>query len=268
MYSINVFVTFSLSQAAMLRYWWSRAGERGRRRGFAVHGVAFILCAAILTGTVYEKFREGGWITLAVTSGVVMLCYAIRKHYRQVVKHLRSLDSIMSALPAAARTSAPAVDRKAQTAVLLVGGYSGLGIHSLLTVQRLFPGHFKNFVFVSVGVIDSATMKGVEEVERVRERTEQSLKRYVELANRLGLAADYRMAVGTEAVAEATNLCKEVVRDFPRSLVFAGKLVFEREKWYQRLLHNETAYELQRRLQFAGLNTMVLPVRVLESARG
>jgi hypothetical protein len=52
---------------------------------------------------------------------------------------------------------------------------------------------------------------------------------------------------------------------FPRSIYFAGKLVFEEERWYQRLLHNETAYQLQRRLQFAGLNAMVLPVRVVQS---
>ena len=46
-------------------------------------------------------------------------------------------------------------------------------------------------------------------------------------------------------------------------MFFAGKLVFQRERWFQRLLHNETAYQLQRRLQFAGLNAMVLPVRIL-----
>ena len=34
----------------------------------------------------------------------------------------------------------------------------------------------------------------------------------------------------------------------------------------QRILHNETANQLQRRLQFAGINTMVLPVRVLSPA--
>jgi hypothetical protein len=73
------------------------------------------------------------------------------------------------------------------------------------------------------------------------------------------------MSVGTEAIAEAERICRELAGEFPRAVIFAGKLVFEREKWYQRLLHNETAYELQRRLQFAGLNTMVLPVRVLET---
>jgi hypothetical protein len=265
MYSINVFVTFSLSQAAMLRYWWVRAGEAGRRRGFLVHGSAFLLCAAILVGTVYEKFGHGGWVTLAVTSAVVALCAGIRAHYRSVVSHLRSLDSVLAALPAHGPTPAAPVDHRAHTAVLLVGGYGGLGVHSLLSILRLFPGHFRNVVFVSVGVIDSATMKGVEEVDQVRSRTEEALGRYVDLARRLGLAAEYRAAVGTEAVAAAEQLCREVAQDFPRAIFFAGKLVFERERWFQRALHNETAYQLQRRLQFAGLNAMVLPVRVLEA---
>src|SRR5512138_1305833 len=149
------------------------------------------------------------------------------------------------------------------TAVLLVGSYGGLGVHQLLTVQRTFPGHFKNFVFVSVGVVDSATMKGIEEVDRVRLRTETALEQYVELARRLKLPAAYRMDVGTEAVASAEKLCVEVAREFPRAVFFAGKLVFQRERWFQRLLHNETAYALQRRLQFEGLSAMVLPVRVL-----
>jgi hypothetical protein len=135
-------------------------------------------------------------------------------------------------------------------------------VHALLTVQRLFPNHFKNVIFVSVGVIDAATMKGVAEVERVRVRTEASLQQYVDLARRLGLAADYRMSVATEALAEAERLALEVSREFPRSVFFAGKLIFKEERFYQRLLHNETAYALQRRLQFAGMNAMVLPVRV------
>ena len=265
MYSINVFVTFSLSQAAMLRYWWTRAGEAGRRRGLGIHGAAFLLCAGILAGTVYEKFGHGGWVTVAVTSAVVALCATIRRHYRGVVSHLRSLNSVLGALPSG-RSSTPAgsLDRKATTAVLLVGGYGGLGVHSLLSIQRLFPRHFQNFVFLSVGVIDSATMKGVAEVDQVRARTEEGLARYVDLARRLGLAAGSRAAVGTEAVAEAERLCREVAREYPRAIFFAGKLVFERERWFQRLLHNETAYQLQRRLQLAGLNAMVLPVRVLE----
>jgi amino acid transporter len=265
MYSINVFVTFSLSQLAMLRYWLRTKGA-GRRRGFAIHGVAFTLCAAILVGTVYEKGEQGGWVTIVVTSLVVGLCFAIRRHYRSVHGSLKRLDTILEVLPSHPGGPRPVLDPKAPTAVMLVGAYGGLGVHALLTVQRLFPGHFKNFVFVSVGVVDSATMKGIEEVDRVRLRTETSLQQYVELAHRMKLAADFRMEVGTEAVAAAQRLCVDVAKEYPRAVFFAGKLVFEKERWFQRLLHNETAYQLQRRLQFDGLNAMVLPVRVLGEA--
>ena len=265
MYSINVFVTFSLSQLAMLRYWVKTKGA-GRRRGFVIHGIAFALCAAILAGTVYEKGEQGGWVTILVTGLVVAVCFVIRRHYATVQESLRRLDAILDALPPHPGGPRPVVDPRAPTAVLLVGGYGGLGVHQLLTVQRTFPGFFKNFIFVSVGVVDSAAMKGVEEVDRVRLRTEQGLQRYVDLAHRLRLAADYRMDVGTDAVALAEQLCVEIAKAYPRAVVFAGKLVFQRERWFQRVLHNETAYALQRRLQFQGMSAMVLPVRVLDAA--
>ena len=268
LYSINVFLTFSLSELAMCRFWVrERKKHPDWRKHISVHLTGLTLCVFILTVTVYEKFGEGGWVTLALTGGLIAGCFLIRRHYRRVHDKLRRLDGILTALPAGvAPPPAQSHDPAAPTAVLLVGGYSGLGIHSLLAVQRLFPGYFKNFVFVSVGVIDSASFVNVEAVDEVRDRTAADLRRYVELATGLGLAADSRMAVGTEAVATAADLCVQIAAEFPRSLFFAGKLIFERERWYQRLLHNETAYQLQRRLQFAGLNAMVLPVRVTEAA--
>ena len=268
LYSINVFLTFSLSELAMCRFWVRERKKHSTwRKHISVHVVGLTLCLFILTVTVYEKFDEGGWVTLALTGGLIACCFLIRRHYRNVHDNLRRLDRILDLLPpGGSPPSRSPLDPAAPTAVLLVGGYAGLGIHSLLAVQRLFPGYFKNFVFVSVGVIDSASFVNVEAVDEVRDRTAADLRRYVELATGLGLAADARMAVGTEAVATAADLCGGIGREFPRSLFFAGKLIFQRERWYQRLLHNETAYQLQRRLQFAGLNAMVLPVRVTEAA--
>jgi len=268
LYSINVFLTFSLSELAMCRFWVRERKKHATwRKHISIHVVGLTLCLFILTVTVYEKFGEGGWVTLALTGGLIACCFIIRRHYRKVHNNLRHLDGILAALPAGGpQAGQGALDPAAPTAVLLVGGYAGLGIHSLLAVQRLFPGYFKNFVFVSVGVIDSASFVNVAAVDEVRDRTVADLRRYVDLATSLGLAADSRMAVGTEAVATAADLCGRIAREFSRPLFFAGKLIFQRERWYQRLLHNETAYQLQRRLQFAGLNAMVLPVRVTEAA--
>jgi hypothetical protein len=142
--------------------------------------------------------------------------------------------------------------------------YGGLGIHSFLSIQRLFPNHFKNFIFVSVHVVDAGSLKGAADLDQAIEETERSLKQYVSLAEQLGFSADYRMGVGTEVLDEAERICLELSKEFPRSIFFAAKLVFQRERWYQPFLHNETAYAFQARLQFAGLNSMVLPVRVFE----
>ena len=266
LYAINVFVTFSLSQLAMCRFWFR---DRRKRpdwvRQIAIHVVGLILCVGILVVNLVEKFEEGAWVTVLVTGSLVLLFTLIRRHYRRVQQNLRRLDDILGSMPSRGSAAPKPIQRNKPTAVLLVGGYAGLGVHSLLTIQRLFPGYFQNFVFCSVGVIDSATFKDVAEVEEVKERTQASLDQYVELASGLGLAATARMAMGTEAVDAATQLCRDVAVEFPKAIFFAGKLVFEQEHWYQRLLHNETAYQLQRRLQFAGLNAMVLPVRMLEN---
>lgn len=267
MYSINVFLTFSLSMLSMCVFWIRERKRRGDwRRHIRVHVVGLVLCVFILAMTIYEKFGQGGWVTLTLTGGLIYLCFLIRRHYRKVQRNLKRLDEILIDLPASGNRQAGKVDPGAPTAVLLVGSYAGLGIHSMLSIHRLFPGYHKNFLFVSVGVIDSASFINVQAVDEVREQTEASLVRYVELATGLGLAADYRMTIGTEAVDSAVELCKSIAREFPRSIFFAGKLVFEEEHWYQRLLHNETAYQLQRRLQFGGLNAMVLPVRIMAPA--
>ena len=267
LYAINVFLTFSLSQAAMCRFWLRRRARHDKTwlRGISVHVVGFILCAGILFINLYEKFTQGAWVTVVVTGGLVALCVVIRRHYRTVQKSLMRLDEILPSLTLKEESPPRPLDPRQPTAVLLVGSYAGLGVHCLLSVQRLFPGYYKNFIFISVGVIDSATFKDSDEVNEVKERTVHSLQRYVALARGLGLAADMRFALGTEAVEVATRVCREVGKEFPRSMFFAGKLIFQEEQWYQRLLHNETAYQLQRRLQFAGLNAMVLPVRMLEA---
>jgi amino acid transporter len=267
MYSINVFLTFSLTEVGMVRYWLlrdTRVKHPDWKSHIWVQIVGGTLCITILVITVSEKFREGGWLTVVATSVLIGLCLVIKRHYKGVFARLKRLDQIIDALPTHAPPKELVVERTKPTAVLLVGGYSGLGIHSLLTVLRLFPRYFRNVVFMSVGVVDSATFQGVEEVDRVRSSAEDAVKKYVDLAHRMGVPADYRVSMGTEAVAECERLAAEVAKDYPRAIFFAGKLIFEREGWFDRLLHNETAYAIQRRLQFAGLAMVILPVRVLE----
>jgi hypothetical protein len=89
---------------------------------------------------------------------------------------------------------------------------------------------------IPVGVIDSGEYKGSDAVADLSRRTEDALAQYVRLANGLGLGATSRFGLATEVVEEAERLCLEVARDFPRTTFFAGRLIFEEERWYQRLL--------------------------------
>jgi len=267
MYSINVFVTFSLSQVGMIRYWLMQETRKKHpdwARHIPIHIVGFVLCVGILVVNVVEKFTEGAWLTVVVTGAMVSICLLIKRHYNGVYARLKRLDAILSALPVSHDKKELELQKKKPTAVMLVGGFSGLGIHSLLTVMKLFPRYFHNVVFMSVGVVDSATFQGVEEVDHVRDQTEDALRRYVELARGMGIPADAKWSIGTEAVSECEKLATEIAKEYERSIFFAGKLIFERERWWDRLLHNETAYQIQRRLQFAGLAMVILPVRVLE----
>jgi hypothetical protein len=132
----------------------------------------------------------------------------------------------------------------------------------VLSILQLFPGHFQRFVFVSVAVVDSGSFKGAAEVEALERNARAELDKYVDWCARHGLVAETRLAVDREAVDRIVAMCVAVGREYPRSMVFSGKLVFERETFTHRLLHSETALAIQRRVQNA-VPAIVLPVRVL-----
>jgi len=148
--------------------------------------------------------------------------------------------------------------------VLLVSSYSGLGVHSLLAVLKTFPGHYKQVVFASVGVLDSGNFKGEAEIAGLEEQVKSDLEKYVALAQSLGLPATHYHTIGIDPVEAAEKVCLDISKEFSRVVFFGGKLIFQRETWYSRILHNETATAIQRRLQWQGLPMVILPVRLKE----
>jgi len=267
MYSINVFITFSLTELGMARHWIKdRAKEPKWKSQLAIHGTGLVMCLSILVVIIFEKFAQGGWITVVVTSIVIAFSFWVHSHYEDVKIGLKRLDEILTTLPLPdknANAEPTTLDPKEPTAVISVASFSGFGLHQILSIHKIFPGHFKQFMFVSAAVVDSGNFKGAEEIEHLEQQTEEELRRYVAWTQAHGFRADYRMAVGTEAVATIEELCRELATEYPRAIFFMGRLIFREEKWYHRLLHNETPHAIQRRLQFEGIQAMVLPIRVL-----
>jgi len=264
LYSINVFLTFSLSQLGMCVHWVRQRGTGGRwKRGLAINGIGLGVTASILVALCAIKFSEGGWVTLMATSAVIGTAVLIRRHYARSVARLRELDA---ALPDVERDAGAVISRpepgRGRTAVLLCNGYNGLGVHSFFKLFRMFPNTFDRCVFVHVGVVDAGTFKGAEEIERLRTRTRQEADRYADLCRRCGLDAEVQTAIGHDLMPAIREQVDDVLRRHPAAVVCGGQLAFQRDTVWTHWLHNWVVFALQRFCCRAGVPFVIVPVRV------
>jgi amino acid transporter len=265
MYSINVFITFSLSQLGMCLHWLKNPGpHRGKK--MAVNLFGLLLSLSILAVTIGIKFKEGGWVTLVITASFILVCVFIQRHYRKVKDMMRRLDDIMAQVgQMAGKHEPPCKDEAAPTAVLFVRNFGGLGIHSFLNIHRIFPGYFKNFIFISIGVVDWKNFKGAEEIKNLEGHISQELKKYVHLSTTFGFYAEAVLSIKIDTLTAIESQCEEIQKKYNKAVFFVGKLVFEEENLFTRFLHNQTAFSIQRILQFKGIPTIVLPIRVMKT---
>lgn len=267
MYSINVFLDFSLAQLGMCLHWIKTpAPHRGKK--LTINLIGLLMSLSILVVTVAIKFKEGGWITLVITLAFVALCILIRRHYSRVKDMMKRLDDILGQVQQmGGQHGTPVRDEAAPTAVIFVRNFGGLGIHSFLNIHRIFPNYFKNFVFFSIGVVDWKNFKGAEEVKNLEGHVTDELKKYVGMANGFGFFAESIHSVDIDTLDVVEKRCEEIQRKYNKAVFFVGKLVFEEENLFTRLLHNQTAFSIQRILQFRGIPSIILPIRVIKTVK-
>lgn len=266
LYSINVFITFSLSQLGMIRHWWlDRATEPAWKSKLLVNSVGFILTATILIALSVIKFHEGGWVTIVVTGILIAVAFYIRNHYQQTRHSLSRLDALVEVFSAEGKAKPDMVlpcEPKAKTAVIFVNGFNGLGVHTTLGIVRMFPGVYKNFVFVEIGVVDAGNFKGAEELEHLEQDVGGDVLKYAECMRGRGISAESRSVIGTEILSTAFSVGCELAEVYPNSTFFGGQLVFDEETYITRLLHNFTVFGMQREFFRNGMPFFVLPIRV------
>ncbi len=96
----------------------------------------------------------------------------IKRHYRFAAMAIEKATEDFESITEEECKDVPALERNKPTAVVLVGESFGAGMHTLLWVRRLFPNAFTNFVFVSVGEVDSGNF-GEEEAWQPCARAEK-----------------------------------------------------------------------------------------------
>jgi hypothetical protein len=262
LYSINVFLTFSLSLLGLCIYWWQvRGTDRRWIFRIALSGLGLAVTSGILAVTTVEKFTEGGFMTLLITGVVIGSCILNRAHYQKIRRKLGKADeSLPMEYPRS--TPPPVLEPNEPTAVFVVGSCRWGGVYALDWVRREFPGHFRNFVFMSARTVDAKCYSGSEELEQERRKAEATLSYFVTYCNNRELAAKTYVGFGIDPIEELTNLAEKIRRDFPHSIFFTSKLIFEHDNWYIRQLHSEAALTMLRRLHLLDMPMVVLPMRL------
>lgn len=264
LYSINVFLTFTLSLLGLCRYRWARRSQPKQLLHLIMPFLALIVCSSILIMTLFEKFFVGGWMTVIITSLLIGLGYIIKRHYTYVRRQLEKTEEELSAAFSCNTkvSEPPKLDYTKPTAVFLVNETNASGLHTFLWVQRLFPKMFENFVFVSVGEYDTEEYVDSQKWDQLRRDTKQMLKRYEAYCHCKGLAATYYYGFGTDTVQKLTELTDKITEEFPKAVFFTSKISTDNENVMTQLLHNQTAYILQRRLHNKGKTLIIMPMKL------
>ena len=264
LYSINVFVTFSLSLLGLCRHWWTgRYDEDNWKSRLLLSLLGFAVTGGILIVTVVEKFTEGGWLTILITGLLITVCALVKRHYEHVRQQLRKIDALYAPRPYWEEDlPEPPLHPEQPTAIFLIGKNRGLGMYAFKWLNEVFTGHFKNFVFVSVGEVDAESYGGKGALRSLQYQIENSLRYYVNYCHSQGLAATSRAAYGTDVEATLEKLVVDVVSDYPNAVCLGSKLIFDNESWLISWLHNHTAIAMQRRLHLREIQMIVIPIKI------
>ena len=237
-------------------------------------GRRFVLAGFALLITLWHPRRDrrralpaGRHRDLLITSVVVIVGILIRRHYtrvRELTMQLERGNALAHAGPPrrAARTCDPTNRRRCSWSAPIAVSASTRSTR----VEALFPSHFRNFVFVSVGTVDSESFGSEQSLRTLQYETRATLDGLVNYAQFHGKGSRWYDAYGADRSWNSNGSRSRFAQEFPNSVFFTNRLVFENEHWWTRWLHSETPLAMQRVLNLHGLELVILPVMLRERA--
>jgi amino acid transporter len=217
LYALGVFVSFTLSQTSMVRYWFRHRRPRWLVRA-ALNGAGALATAVVAVIIGLSKFSHGAWIVVVLIPCMIALFVAIRRHYDDVAVQL-SVEGVVRAAPPAGHT-----------VLVLVGDVHRGTLPALEYAQALSP-----------------TARGVyvEVDAEQRRRFEERWTRYADGMPLLVLHSPYRSVTGP--LLDYLDLLQ---RHAPGEVVTIVLPEFVPARWWQHLLHNQTALLIKGALLF------------------
>ena len=265
LYSINVFLTFSLSITGLVRY--NLANRDGRKRlkwtvdtGIAM--LALLVAGSILITLFIAKFSQGAWVAVLVALLIAACGYWVRDHYRRFDASMeKTFDDLLIRDPDAA-IDIPKPAAMKRPVGIITGPHGAAGLHALMHAQRLFRGQFDSVLIISAGEVDAEAYGGLEALERLKTQVGERAGKIVAWCRDHGMPAKVYTGFSTDAVITLEELCLKAQKDYPNVIFVATRAMTRPHGWASTLLHGGTALNLQRRLHAHDAPLIVLPMRV------
>ncbi|PVZ14254.1 APC family permease [Actinomycetospora cinnamomea] len=244
LYTVGVFVSFTLSQTGMVRHWTRLlrtepdAGERARlRRSRWVSGFGTAMTGTVLVVVLVTKFVVGAWIALVAGTLAFLMMVSIRRHYDRVSEEIAAPEVMSSTLPSR------------NHAIVLV---SRLHMPTLRAVAYARATRPDVLEALTVNVDDADTRALVAEWE----------KRDIPVPLKV-VESPYR-----EITKPILQYVKRIRTDNPRDVVTVFIPEYVLGRWWEQLLHNQSALRLKGRLLFQpGVMVVSVPWQLESSKR-
>ena len=218
LYAIGVFVSFTLSQAGMVKRWLVKKGTHWRKKlivngvGAFTTGIATIIIAS-------TKFVQGAWIVFLLVAILILMFQGIRSHYKAVAEQV-ALDR---------RGSRPPLPRR-NIVIIPIGGLNRAVVRAV-DFARSRPGEIRA-VYVDVDPEESAIVK-------------IQWAQWGGGINLIALSSPYRSVLGS--LIEYIEEILEKEQDTWVTVVIPEILP---ARWWQNILHNQRALMLKAALLF------------------
>lgn len=228
LYIVGVFISFTASQLGMVRHWGRElklVKDRALRlrilKSRTINTIGFCMTLAVLLIVLITKFEQGAWIALLAMLVLFLIMWSIHGHYHNVARELAVSDDASAARALPTRVHA----------VLLVGHVRKPVLRALAYARASRPSQLDAIV---VDIDPEETSRTMADWERLQIPVPLTV-----------LASPYR-----ETVTPIMNYVKNIRRQSPRDLVVVYIPEYVVGKWWEQLVHNQTALRIKARLHF------------------
>tara|TARA_Y100000385_G_C12956889_1_gene577942 strand:- start:660 stop:1067 length:408 start_codon:yes stop_codon:yes gene_type:complete len=135
-------------------------------------------------------------------------------------------------------------------------------MNCILDIEKLFPNIFKNYIFVTVGELDSNTFSEEKRWRDMRRKTKNILRKYKNYCNQKNIFSKAYIGYSTDIVEKLTQLTNRVAKEYKNVIFFDTKYIFDKESMLSPMLFNHIPYTMQRRMHLKGMEMIILPMKI------